>query len=460
MSPELRTNPFEGSKPSLPKGERSERRPEISAADRLHAQARKLDERFARLFATRISEGGSEAIRKLEVIEVLSDGVEDEGPEFALERPGINLTSRKLYRSEEEGAQAPESVEGVTKAEHGEVAYTMKDGKIVKILRRAKSSGAIEETFVPLSEGKASEQKRAEKWTKFLKHRPAFLRHVAEQYGIEVSEVPLDPERISFRNGIDVGQQTRSEFTVSRLDQLCGLDTVPITVLRKEKYGLASVQQLVDGRTTTRKDFEEAIKLPPDHPTAKSLIRMACLDFLTKAVDRHGSNMLFDEERQAFVAIDNGQAMGLSETCKVNFADKKTGEIKRTEMMDAPLDAMLSIPIELAELRPDWKLDEEAWQTMKTLYDELFQHAAFAAGELSLESQKALPSGVLKGETAKYLSDLFRFQFQQEKVAAKELIKFLGRLRYLIDHRRVPPMRDRKDFHIEFEDLSEIGIKN
>ena len=127
MNFEAQPNPYEGPKPPpLPKRERSER---------LMSQARMLDKSFARLFATRSSEEGSEIIRKLEVIEVLSDGVEDNGPEFALENSGINVTSRKLYHPAEKGTHAPEPVEGITKAEWGEVAYTLKDGEIKKILR-------------------------------------------------------------------------------------------------------------------------------------------------------------------------------------------------------------------------------------------------------------------------------------------------------------------------------------
>lgn len=452
MNFEAQTNPYEGPKPPpLPKRER---------AVRLISQARKLDERFARLFATRASEEGSEIIRKLEVIEVLSDGVEDEGPEFALENSGVNVTSRKLYVSKEEGTHAPESVEGVTKAEWGEVAYTLKDGEIKKILRRALPSGLIEEELVPMSRGSESEQSEAKRLSYSLKIRPEFIRQIAESYGIEDSEAPLHPDRVSFRLGIDVGQQTRSEFTVSRIDQLCGLDTVPITVLRKEKSGLVSVQQLVEARETFNDDFREAIKLQAEHPMAKSLVRIACLDYLTQGLDRHPGNIMFDEERKAFIAIDNGLAMGLSMNRDVKILDKKTGATKRTEQIDAPMGGMFSVPIELAELRPDWKLDDEAWQTMKTLYDELFQHVTYAAGNLSLEEEQSLSINAAKGESAKYLSDLFRFQYQQEKIAATELVRFLGRLRYLIDHRRVPPMRDRHDFHIYFSSISEAGIKN
>lgn len=461
MSFEAQTNPYEGpTPPPPPKRERIERRPETAQADRLISQARKLDEKFARLFATRTSEEGSEVIRKLEVIEVLSDGVEDEGPEFALANSGINVTSRKLYRPAEEGAHAPDPVEGITKAEWGEVAYTLKDGEIKKILRRAKPSGEIEEELVPMSRGKEAEQKGAEYWKNVLKLRPALIRQVARQYDIDESEVPLHPERMSFRTGIDVGQQTRSEFTVSRIDQLCGLNTVPITVLRKEKSGIASVQQLVEARETTYDDFIKTIKLPSEHPTAKSLIRMACLDYLTKALDRHSGNMLFDEKQKAFVAIDNGHTLGMSGAEEVRFTDEQTGAVTHTERKEVEFDKMLSVPIELVELRSDWKLDDEAWQTMKTLYDELFQHATYAAGGFSLEDQQALSPGVLKGESSEYLSNLFRFQYQQEKIAHKELIKFLDRLRYIIDHRRVPPMRDRKDFHICLSKISKAGVKN
>jgi hypothetical protein len=461
MNFEAQSNPYEGPKPPpLPKRERIERRPDTAQADRLLSQARMLDERFARLFATRASEEGSEIIRKLEVIEVLSDGVEDDGPEFALENEGVNVTSRKLYVSKEEGAHAPEPVEGITKAEWGEVSYTLKDGEIKKILRRAQPSGAIEEELVSMSRGQKSEQKLAQTWTAFLMIRPEFIRQIAEQYDIEESEVPMHPERMSFFYGVDVGQQTRSEFTVSRIDQLCGLDTVPITVLRKEKHGLASVQELVEARETIEGDFTKTLKLPAEHPTVKSLIRIACLDYLTQGLDRHPGNIMFDEARQTFIAIDNGLAMGLSVRREVKFADKETGEIKRIEQRAAPLNGMNSVPIELAELRPDWKLDDEAWQIMKTLYDELFQYAAYAAGDLSFEDQQALPPGVVKGELAEYLSDLFRFQYQQEKVAAKELMRFLGRLRHLIDRRRVPPMRDRTDFHIYYSKLDETGIIN
>jgi hypothetical protein len=451
MNLEQLDNPFEQPKgpPSLPHERKREVRTDLEADRRLLLQARKLDEEFARLFANRTGEGALETIEKLEVIETLSDGLEKVGPELALGKLGLNVTERKRYIPNGETSET-HVVEGVSKARWGEVSYALREGRAMKIVHTPRPDGSLMEEAVPLAAWQKAERE-LEQFVAYqlnLVQRSKFIQSVANEYGILPSEVPLQRDRISFRMGLDVGQQTRSEITTSRIDQLCGLNTVPITVLRGEKYGPVSVQQFVEARPIELTDIIYVTKRDGSDPTAKSFIRLACLDYLTQASDRHAGNILFDEKNKIFVGIDNGMTMGLSAERELEYVRKtERGEtVVRKTIENAPIDFMLSVPMEIVELVPKWKLDDEAWQTMKDLYDEIVQFMAVASGEVSLDEQKKLSIRSVRGDAAKYLSRLFRFQYQQENIASKELSEFIKRLAYLVRHRRPPPVRDRTDY--------------
>lgn len=437
------------------------RKPKLMAenpSDRIAFEARKLDDSFARILVTR-SVGSLEQIHKdLDTLEILGSGkqVVDDKTRTVELQGRFNQTDVIEYVPATPSAEGAPPLEAIRKGTWGEVLFAFEAGKLVMIARSIDQSGKLVEQSLPFDENDEDQREMIEYFTNRLNNLGNTLESLAYEYEIAPDEVPLSSERFLFKAGFDVGQPARSELTVSRIDRLCGLNVVPLTTLRSEKHGLASVQEKADARLTRPHDFRRALKLDADHPMAKSLIRIACLDYLVGSGDRHEKNLMFNKKTQEFIAIDNGYSLGFSRDTQVNHLDKATGEIVSSNVQNAPMEGLISVPIELMEKRGDWQLDDESWQAMKSLYDELYASAQSRVGKMSVDEEKDMISPIATGgEAAKFLSELFRFQFQNEKVADKEIGHFLERLRYLIENRRPPAMRDRQDFLLRQPELQE-----
>ena len=198
-----------------------------------------------------------------------------------------------------------------------------------------------------------------------FKQRENRLQLFASYYDIPVDEVPIHFKKMSYRYGIETGTLPTREVVVSRINEMIGWDSVPMTVLRKTEDGndLLSVQEGVQGSDPDVEphvlydyDMHALAEEGPEHPGAESMMRLACFDYLIGSSDRHQYNIIYDEANQTFHGIDNGLSFGMSQ-----FG------------IDGPEspDMINSVPREIIQEHEDWKLDDKAIHMLKSFAKEV-----------------------------------------------------------------------------------------
>lgn len=447
----------------------------------LHERARKdiitrthrLDNGFVRILLSRQKAEEfdlEKTLQDIEIAQTLKHGISEEtqsldagGRKSGERRKGINETFMRSYSSSE---QRPiiERVTAFIKPMSGEAAFTFENGKAYRIKSIVGESGRRREVRVPFLPTEHDVNAAAHVEHQLMR-RAHYRKKLAQQYGLKEAELPLHETIISPRDGTEPGMQTRSEYTVSRIDALTRLHVVPLTFIKEEDGDVASVQRGLKGRLPTPEDIYGLRRLAPDHPAVKSMVRIACLDYLIGNTDRHMANFLFDPEAQTFMAIDHGLSMGYSLTTESESYDPAQDQMVK-ERYNGPLSGYRSIPMGLMQSRIDWELDDEAVESLSQIRDEIIQHLeleeAKRAGTLTLEQEERASQAVRDGFAAKYLSALFRFQYQNEKIAAYEADRFIERLNHLIVHRRPPRLNPGQlDFYgIDFTEKAKKKPKN
>ncbi|MFZ2803869.1 MAG: hypothetical protein WA001_01465 [Patescibacteria group bacterium] len=282
-------------------------------------------------------------------------------------------------------------------------------------------------------------------------------KQIADYYGITPEEVPLKHDEFGPRVGIDAGDSVIREYTMSRINELVKFGVVPLTTLHAESLtkdvstaedkklnrkvqevtknvDVASAQEAARGKEMSVKLFKELKEQGPKHKGAKSLMRLACLDYLGKTVDRHPKNIFYEDSTGQFSGLDNGLSGGLSRTYD---ARNEKGEPAKKS---GPIDAYRSVAMELTEEHDDWALDEEAVIELMRIYDSTKNYLA---------AREKVGSIAGAGKEIKYLTNLFRLQYGNEKIAAKEGRDFFTRLEYLIKNRRPPKLSTEEQFRYD-----------
>jgi|GEM_PF-1960595 len=263
------------------------------------------------------------------------------------------------------------------------------------------------------------------------------VKGMADRYDVSTVDLLLQfpSGEYSPRYGIAANDSTIREWGVSRISEMFNLGVVQMTVLRsdhgdparkKDTTDIMSVQETFKGELVSKELLDEISKLGPDHPGAKSFMRIAVLDYLVKSADRHKGNLMYNKETGEFSGIDNGLSLGLEHKFQEETEDGKT--IEKQE----PLDAYRSIPLEIAARHPNWKLDDEAMDEMKRIYRAT--QAYLAQRESGGEASGA------NGKEIKFISSVFRMIYKNEKIAQKEAIGFFQRLKEVIDNGRPPKL--------------------
>jgi hypothetical protein len=331
------------------------------------------------------------------------------------------------------------------KRQTGELAllYDETTGTSYKVLQAMGKDGLVHTEYKALRSKNDPTAIAAKNLEAARKEKTALL---VETHGVAPEKL-LHPQELALR-WIEHGHTTRAEVAASVIDEALGWNLVPTTVLREEQGDLLSLQKRVEGQPMESEELEGYLENPREQPGARSMMRLACLDYLLMSSDRHPNNFFSQPETNTYAAIDNGYALGRSVKKMVRERDPVTGRWAEREEY-VPVGGFISLPMELTKRDPTWKLDEEARQSLKNMRDAVVSYTAAREGRLSAEEVAALPPDVREGKMAKLLSDTFRFLHERvddkgrvdpdsSKIAALEAHLFIRRVSYLVEHRRPP----------------------
>jgi hypothetical protein len=442
----------------MPEGylKEKQRRKEIGA------RMKRVNELDQMLFRDIVSGDLSEKMERIESAETLTFGEEIKREVIGEAESGLNALTRRTYKGD------PDRVAYV-KPQSGETSfrYDPNTEKSYKVKRLISKSTAPETVEVEIDDPNMAESIRG-----MTENMPVWIAAAAKNYGITPEEVPLSPTEVSPRLSVGAGDFTMREVAVSRIDSLVNFNVVPMTVLRAEEGNtdLVSAQEAVRSKTDPEaipremnRELYEAIKAEgPNHPGAKSFMRIACMHYLVRKLDGHPGNIMYlesyDEETETttgeFKDIDNGLALGLSRsgTKKMNGKEVAISE---------PIDAYWSVPMEMIQewnqdpknADKQWLLDDEAMEGLTQLYESTRSYLALrekGASEMEIEADTILPELVqqqqyeLKRQTSgkeiKYLTGLLTELYGNRKIAEKEGLQMFARIGDLIQKRRPPEL--------------------
>lgn len=121
-----------------------------------------------------------------------------------------------------------------------------------------------------------------------------------------------------YRGGLDDSvTQSQREVTAYELDKVLGLGVVPPTTYSQktfpeDKKDMASAQLFCAGKNKTQMDAAgksmDAI-VKNSLSMRISVSKIACFDVIVGSCDRHGNNLVMDEDRGEAYAIDNGLSL-------------------------------------------------------------------------------------------------------------------------------------------------------
>ncbi len=233
---------------------------------------------------------------------------------------------------------------------------------------------------------------------------------IAQAYTITPDDILLDGNFLP-RIGIEKNKSPEYEYVISKLNDIFQFDVVGLTVIREEEHGhdIASVQAEVIGDLFTAQDFDTCIAQGPDHPAAKSIMRLACLQYIVQSLDGSESNLRIDHITKKVSSIDNALSLPL-----IGMVQDEEGN-----MIQKSLSKMRSLPIEIIMKHPQWNLDEESLEHLIKLHTVL----------------------LTKQAEYTYMVDLMSFIYKNKKIALIQLRGIIDRLGKVISHCR-PPTND------------------
>lgn len=257
------------------------------------------------------------------------------------------------------------------------------------------------------------------------KRFPEMQASIAKAYHLSPDEIPFAKDRQSSRWGVPPETSVKREYFASRISILFALGVVPPVALRLDESGMdiCSVQEAILNKEETglaktmdREVVESLRELGPKHPLAKSLMRIAALDYLVNSYDGQPGNIVI-RGNQCYRA-DNTLCEGLS------YMD---GKIRRS------VDEIVSLPIEIVSEHSSWELDAEAVSHLERVYKACLRY---------LEAREKMRGVDVTGAGAeiKYLSELFIFLFGKREIAGEEFKEFILRLKKLITDKKPPNM--------------------
>lgn len=421
------------------------------AVGRLALESRRLDDEFGRIFTDP---------EKQRRIESLNSGTEVAARE-TIGDGGVNAITRRRY-------EGTPPIVAYVKPQAGETGYRYDraSDSVIQVSRHWDQAKhriiTTESALASGASGDPMEQNIVANFRWRSENHANMVQQMADFYRIKPEQVPYSPETFSPRLGVESGKGAIREYTASRVDAILGLGVVPLTALRAENemrvdpvtgnatkglenVDLVSAQEAAPGKPLDVTTYREIMTQGPNHPGARSFMRIAALDYLLKSLDRHNENVFYDPATNQFSAIDNGLSMGLSS------GEQAGGRPQET-------DPMRSIPLSVIMKHPGWQLDDEARANLQRFHDMAVAYLArreelgkraqerAASGQLSVESIGQEIDEELEREESgrefKYLTKLFRLQYENNAIAKREGLEFILRLRKLLKDGRPPQIAE------------------
>ncbi len=355
--------------------------------------------------------------------------IEELGP---VGEPGINQVETGLVQTDD-----GRKIRGYLKPQYGEKVFILdKQTQQAKSVVYTIENSVLRRYEVPFIGSEKKDYDEAA--VRRTGENPQVREWAGELYGIDADKVPLDDDEFVIRH-VDSGHAFKAEYSASAQDRLLGFDVVKPTALRELDGQMATFQEGIDGEPITLEVLNAVIDKGPAHPGAESLMRLACLDYLNGATDRHANNLFYDKKKRKFWGPDNGFTNGYSRLAEVPGPDKKM------QVVTVPLDPYYSFPMEIVQLHASWFLDDEAVQSMKNLFNEVKQYLLMVEGM----GPDNLPDSIKQGAAYHALNNIYKLLHEKlgldgrpteesRAIAKKEVIEFLKRLNYLIVNRKPP----------------------
>lgn len=420
-----------------------------------------------------------DAVRAIETFETLQYG-------NIVDREPVGQTTHPVERLVFDGK--PEQA-GYAKREQDRVRYCVRDNKVFEVhhVWDGPSRSYVREEK-PLREDMSWDQfRQTEQGAKQqAEHFHETRKTIASHYGVDEARIELNMDALGSRASIPARELERS-VGVSALDLMTGLNTVPLTIVRREKSvdplmhdrDLFVVQEAIDGKRGGQYDHAEPVTLEMyeelrdqgiTHPAAESWMDNACAAYLYGALDGNLNNMR--RIGNTFKTFDCDNVLGYSIT------DTRDGKTR-----GRPLDLLVSPPLEAvtASESPLWVLTEEKRAGLERLYNACLTYVSWKEGKtpsntfsavtdeeldralegigspgigvseprvissFHVDENDLIPSAKEERKIARALSDIFRYIFHDDTIAAREVVQFLERLKYLVEHGRPPALVQGED---------------
>lgn len=366
----------------------------------------------------RRNEGLEEALRQIDTVETLMSGKEisrevvgGDDPENS-DESGVNVTTKRVFEG---------GVVGFAKSPKGEAVFG-KGGYMYKWNEKEKK-------YISMQGQDVEDIDRGIRQMNSEKYDNAFFKSLQEEYGLNDNELAQVRDKIfgefrSTRVGIAPKESVTREMVVPQLGKLRRFKSFPQTIFRKENDEYVSIQEGAISKNRDEKmeppnakDLEVMLKVPyaqwKDHfgeeaakKLAEAVVEGAMAAEEGGFLDQHPDNMLWNRNTGEVAWIDNS----------LSFPWLRGKKVEGESVNTRAFRSIRSIAYEILRANPELTASDKQRADADALY-------------------KAIISG---GPEKQIIEDAFKTLFPVVKVAQKQLLTYLEKLRYHAKHGRPP----------------------
>ncbi|MDO8583711.1 MAG: hypothetical protein Q7R83_00860 [bacterium] len=289
-----------------------------------------------------------------------------------------------------------------------------------------------------------------------FRYRSQSEADVARRYQVDADALLLPEKkgRMLEMTGLAHERPALNEIAFSRLARLFDcVESVPLSVIRKDGDGLISVQQAVEGddgmplqplsdaRVQELGKMGEGAFEEDDDEAKDGFMKLAILDYVFGSADRHRANLLTNFSGKKFFGIDNGLSFGF------HRQDEQGNVCAATWIRSLPYSVVIR--------HPEWKLKNAAVQErFSDLHDRLLNVLREA------HVVNPVDSGSILDPEVRYLFEVHEGLYAnleprtRQRVVMGEMQELLSRLRFIARLGR-PPVIPVSQM---FDELGEYGF--